>query len=183
MKLMTLLAAVAATTTACAASATETECEALTVGVVPQHVTFHFDQSIHQLSQRAGVVGRAAILGLFTTMPRVEREGCHFTVRFESHLYVARELARNQCAFDHVLRHEQEHSTIWASGQAQLAERIQVLVNAGVYPVEAAMRIGLMDAYQKNREHDSPEEYARNSTVCDGWIDGVVNTYRKGSQP
>jgi hypothetical protein len=171
-------AALAASCTAAPAACTEYEHKTL-----PVSVEYSDSQSISQLTAAAGATGRAAILGLTYVWPiaEVDEAACTITTGYRPiKVFVAHELTKNQCAYDFVFRHEQEHVNIWLTGLQQYTETVLALLAVGATP-EAAQMAAVSPIWVANRMHDSPEEYAKNTYVCDGWIGGVVNQYQKGA--
>jgi hypothetical protein len=157
LALVTLLAAFSTQAATCAP-------EDITINVLPLEVKHDYTLSFEDM-QRLGY----GFVGAVVTTATARIDGCTVTVGWrDTTLYVIRELKRNQCAFDHVLEHEEEHIRIYRRARETLEARIR----------EAAKTLSLQEAAERevlavraaHRAHDSPEEYAKNDTACNGRV-------------
>lgn len=140
------------------------------INVLPFEVQTDLHHSFRDL-QEIGV--NAGEVGLVRTRASVRVDGCTATVGWKDPvLYVASELKRDQCAFAHVLEHEQEHVRIYQQAAAVLDERIRVL--ARDRPLFDASVDAVTEVRAAHAAHDSDEEYARNLTACNGQIARLV---------
>lgn len=80
-------------------------------------------------------------------------------------IYIAAELTRNRCAYDHVLTHELEHVRIYTAALQLLPLRIRALMHQG-HTAQAAAEQALIEVRAQHAAHDSDEELATNRTAC-----------------
>ena len=153
---LTLLAPIATTTKAC---------ENPVIEVLPFAVVHDYSKSYSELK----AMGIANEVGLVRTTSTVIVNDCKATVGYkESTLYVASELKRDQCSFDHVLKHEEEHVRIYEQHLINMKARIESrLPKQSLF--EAA-KTEVLSVQTEHTKHDSPEEYALNKTACNGRI-------------
>jgi hypothetical protein len=140
-------------------------CERIDVTVLPFEVQTEFSKARAELQ----AIGSGEEVGLVRAISTVRVDGCSATVGYRDPvLYVARELKRDQCAFDHVLKHEEEHVRIYRAALKTLEARVR----------EAASELTLFEAAKRevlavqaaHKAHDSDEEYDLNRTACFGKI-------------
>jgi len=125
-----------------------------------------------------------------------DAQGCatlNITVGFtNTTVYVAKELNRSPCAREHVLEHELEHIAIYRRALQTLASRVTLKLEpkiARIAPtalngsdVDELLNAAMDEAATVMVEHaafDSPAEYARNFTACDG---AIARLYRIASR-
>lgn len=144
------------------------------INVLPFDVQTDFDHTYKQL-QEIGVNGGE--VGLVKTNAFVRVDGCTATVGWKAPvLYVASELQRDQCAFNHVLEHEQEHVRIYQQAAATLEDRVRA--SARVKPLFEASVDAVTAVRAAHAAHDSDEEYSRNATACNGQVARLIKKSR-----
>lgn len=145
-------------------------CESVNVVVEPFVVQHDYTKTYRQINALAGDAG---VLGMLRMSIEYSVQGCDVVVGYRgATLYVASELTRNRCAFEHVLEHEQGHVAIYERHIATLAARIKARKSAP--DLFEAVQAEALSPEAENRAHDSPEEYARNKTACFGKIGPLV---------
>lgn len=173
----TLIAAAALAASGLAGAAT---CKSFTYEVLPLPVAEVYTVPAADITaQAAGVNGSlpGVNVGSLVVYNATSISGCKVTVGYvNAILYVASELRANRCAFEHVLRHERGHVTIYRAAlsgvEQRLAERIGKSTSPAVALAEAQGEIDEIRALQAR--HDSPAEYKTNSTACGGVIPALV---------
>jgi len=108
----------------------------------------------------------------------VRVEDCTAIVGYASPvLYVARELAQDDCAFDTVLAHEREHLAIYRRALADLEARIRAA--ALTRPLFDAARLELQAVRAEHLAFDRAEDVARrNARACGGSILRLLHPQR-----
>lgn len=148
-------------------------CTEITVKVLPFTVEHDYSKSFNELN----ALGNGSEVGMVRALYTKRVDGCSAQVGWtQARLFIASELRRSQCAFDHVLEHENEHVRIYTEGMTGMADRIRQRVAAGQRLSEA------VDAESnairaQHREHDSPDEYRKNHTACRGAIKRLALGY------
>lgn len=93
-------------------------------------------------------------------------DGCTLHAGWERPvIYIAAELTRNRCAYDHVLTHELEHVRIYTAALQLLPLRIRTLMHQG-HTAQAAAEQALVEVRAQHAAHDNPDELATNRTAC-----------------
>lgn len=147
-------------------------CETVEVNVLPITVTTHFDKSAAQITDLSEGIG---YYGFTSAQKGFGIEGCKVTVGWMNvELYVARELLSDQCSFEHVLKHENEHVAIYQRNLDGIAAALQ-----GQTPTKALIIAEMNKARAFHVEHDSPEEYHLNVTACFGNIAKLAGKGRR----
>ncbi len=113
-------------------------------------------------------------------------------------IYIANEIARDTCAMHHVLEHEKKHVAINRSIlmnyvpyiQKKLMEYMQInglyrgpdpdyaeslMTEKARFVLNEAAKQIMEENSKRQRTIDTPEEYARNNTVCGGRINALVS--------
>jgi hypothetical protein len=152
-----------------AGSAAAAECTEYTVKAEPVRVVLsHKPYAEVQAEAGNGTLAFVAA-SLSVTMVRRSETTCEVVYDYEPlRLVMSTELLSNQCAYEHVMAHELEHVAIYQDFIASLPTYLPPLIKA----------LGLNEAVKKSVElvqatqqaHDSPQEYARNSTACGGAV-------------
>jgi len=138
-------------------------CDAINVEVLPFTVASDYTRSADELGGRVGLV---------EVKLTAKVSGCTAVVGYANPvLRVASELRRNQCAFEHVLTHENEHVRIYEEALRTLASRIEARSAEDLFKVASEEVLAVLPAHEA---HDSPEEYATNATACNGRIAKLV---------
>jgi len=116
--------------------------------------------------------------------------GCaayEFTVGYTpATLYVASDLARNPCAFNHVLQHEEHHVHLYETGlqilrkEASDSLRTRLEQELAGLPTAQGRKVAmqvLSDRMQQLQQphiaFDSLVEYEKNRSACDGAIERI----------
>jgi hypothetical protein len=142
-------------------------CTEVSVDVLPFNVIEDYSKSFEALHEY-GV--SSAEVGLVRTTSTVKVQGCTATVGYRDPvLYIASELKRNQCAFDHVKEHELTHVRIYQEALATLKQRIEARTANGEDLFQAA-KTEVLAVEALHKAFDSPEEYAENKSACNGKI-------------
>lgn len=140
-----------------------------TVEILPFEVVQDYSKSYQQL-QDIGLANNEVGLVKATAYAYVSKDKCTVIAGYKAPvLYVAKELKKDQCSFDHVQAHEQEHVAIYEAHLKGMQARIEQRIQAGEDKFEAA-KTEVLAVYAKHKEHDSDEEYEKNTTACNGSI-------------
>lgn len=138
--------------------------EDIRINVLPLEVKHDYSLSFEDM-RRLGF----GFVGAVVTTATVRIDGCTATVGWrDTTLFVIRELKRNQCAFDHVLEHEEEHIRIYRRALETLEARVREA--ARTLPLPEAAQREVLAVRAAHKAHDSDEEYDRNHTACGGRI-------------
>lgn len=112
-------------------------------------------------------------------------------------IFLAKELTSDQCSIRHVLEHEQKHIAVNRAVLNKYANLIQIKLQEyfklyGMFrvpnpdyaqtllneKVDAIFKESAQQMTEENRRRqraiDTPEEYAKNNTVCSGHINGII---------
>jgi hypothetical protein len=100
-------------------------------------------------------------------------------------LRVASELPPDTCAHEHVLRHEYTHVRIYREMARQFRELVYPFPDSATSDrVLRYARAQLAKLQEAQRQFDSPQEYAGNTTACRGEIPKLLAASRKpGATP
>lgn len=141
-------------------------CDSVQVDVLPLSVSENYDLTRKQIEHESLGVGQ---LGVVFASPYALVDGCHVVVGYRNvRLFVASELVRDPCSFQHVLDHERRHVEIYREALATLESRIAARLGESdlaraVWQEVEAVRVA-------QNAHDNPFEYATNLTACRGRI-------------
>jgi hypothetical protein len=155
-------------------------CDKVNVTILPFHNDTILSKSISDLNL---LTKMDVTLGLVITQRTWTVEDCNIEIGYiNTSLYIARELSASQCAFDHVMEHEQEHLAIYRRHIATLKERAeQRLPQAKTLgELHTALNFLTLSPRPDHAQLDSPEEYAKNVHVCRGKIKQIMLNYING---
>lgn len=156
--------AIAAALLAVAGSASA--CVSVNVTVLPLTVAENITMPVAKIVEFTHGVGQ---LGVVVASYSARVSGCNVEVGYtDVTLFVAREMKRDACAFDHVMVHEQEHVHIYQEALSTIEARIEARAGEADLLKVAAQELAAVKVAQK--AHDSEEEYHANSTACNGRI-------------
>lgn len=128
-------------------------------------------RELQELGMSNGEVGMVKA----TTFARVD--GCNVIVGYKDPVkYVAKDLNSNQCAYDHVSKHEDHHLEMYQDALNDLEPRIRD--SAKTMPLFDAAAKEVTAVKQKHQDFDSPEEYDTNVTACGGAIPQLIRKKR-----
>ena len=173
MKKLLVIAALLSTTSAFAGT-----CQTLEVTVLPFTVTEDFTKTFPELQAE---VLRGSDLGAVVAEATAKLEhtatGCKATIGYlPATMYIARNLKSNQCAFQHVLHHENHHVEIYNQALSKMQDSITSSFHGNQDDKEVFQSLvhELDVVKEQHQSFDSPEEYAENSTACGGVIPGII---------
>jgi hypothetical protein len=168
---LSYLAAVAATVASCVPAPAHAACQALEVEVLPLVVREDHSAPMRDLARLAH---SDITFGAVFARRTWTIDGCRVTVGYtDVVLRIAAELTRNDCAFAHVMTHEQEHLAIYRRHLATLAARVQA--RAAEADLNAVLDDETKSARADHAALDSPDEYHSNVTACRGRILALTN--------
>jgi hypothetical protein len=108
--------------------------------------------------QARGQLPNVDFMGYMTARAVVSKDetACTVSIGYDSTvIYIAKDVAANECTKAHVLAHEREHEAIYNRGLAAVN-------GTSVSSVEA-----ILDSIREAQAaHDTPEEYETNLNVC-----------------
>jgi hypothetical protein len=139
------------------------------------------------VKQGAPAADGATALGLVTVdneisvMPEKACRGWLVSLHFvRPVLHVIRDLPPGTCAHDHVLRHEYTHVRIYREMARQFRQLAYPFPDAAsAQDVLRYAKQQLAQLQEAQRLFDSPEEYGRNLTACQGEIPRLLAASRK----
>ncbi len=175
-------------------ASSKSECVKVSIDITPFEVSRNYETSIKGLAEiriaagAQGAVGSADLGMVFTrrnikVSSHVDAQGCavhHVVAGYTpATLYVASELRRSECAFRHVLEHEEHHLTIYKKSLELLSKEASgpllekaknavkgISLKKAIDKLEEIFHEEFDEIRRRHDDFDSPEEYARNSTVC-----------------
>jgi len=161
-------------------------CDKVNVTALPFRHDTILSQSIsdlNKMTKMAVTLGLVAAQRTWTVgrqLPDGSYDDCDIQVGYiNASLYIASELAENQCAFDHVMRHEQEHIAIYRRHLATLKERTEQRLPQAKTLGELHKALDFLTSSTRpdHAQLDSPAEYATNMTACRGDIKQIMFNY------
>jgi hypothetical protein len=166
---------------------------------MPSHIPVETQKNIMQLTElnnggKIHLASQTNGLGLGSTVAKqtVQLEwkkathsqcmDAHVNIGYPSiSIYIARELLKNECAYQHVLEHEKHHVDIYREALMQWQMNGPIEWKA---PLEQALRNNedpmpffqqlLNEVKQRHQAFDSEEEYAKNEKACDKYIKRLI---------
>jgi hypothetical protein len=134
-------------------------------------------------AEGATALGLVTVENAISVMPEKTCRGMTVSLRFvHPVLRVIRDLPAGTCAHEHVLRHEYMHVRIYREIARQFRELVYPWPDTATPDdVLYYAKQQLAKLHEAQRLFDSPEEYARNLTACQGEIPKLLAAARKGS--
>ena len=142
----------------------------LTVKTLPFTVTNDFSLTQEEI----GRFGSGDEIGMLKSQLSVYINNCAVTIGWTYiTLMVAKELRADDCAFNYILAHEQQHASTYREALERLPLAIRKRAMLG-QKIREAIKEELDIVYQQQRSIDSSAAYASNMTACGGAIPRLI---------